>query len=84
MELSVNPFRYKVKYCEKDGDCKYYRVLDFLDMFKHKLIKENDPVTQELLDDFLDSLISITFELGRSKHYGENESFKRIGKNITY
>ena len=80
MELSVNPLRYKVKYCEKEGECKYYRTLDFLDIFKNRLYKESDSLTQELLGDFLDSLISITFELGRSKHYGEDNSFNKVGK----
>ena len=79
-ELSVNPLRYNVKFCEKDGDCKYYRTTGFLDIFKHNLYKENDPLTHELLGDFIDSLFSITFELGRSKHYGEDDSFGRIGK----
>lgn len=80
LDLSVSPLGYKVKYCVKNGDCKHLRLTHFLDIFKKNLYKENDSSTQSLLNDFIDCLMSITFELGKSRHYGEKNSFNRIGK----
>ena len=80
LDMSVNPLRYKIKFCDDNGNCKYYRSIHFLEIFKQNLYKENDSITKSLLNDFIDCLISITYELGKSRHFGEKNSFERIGK----
>ena len=80
LDLSINPLRLKVKYGDEFTPFRSYQLTSFLDMFRRNLYKENSVIVKNLLDNFIDCLYSISFELGKSKHYGESNSFSRLGK----
>lgn len=80
LDLSISPLRLKVKYGDEFTPFKSYQLTTFLDLFRNNLYKETSNFNKNLLDNFIDCLFSIAFELGKSKHYGENNSFERLGK----
>ena len=80
LDLFINPLRLKVKFGDDFTPFKSYQLTSFLDLFRQKLYLEESSFIKNLLDNFIDCLYGIAFELGKSKHYGEKNSFNRLGK----
>lgn len=79
LSLTVNPLRFKIKYGYGEN-WRYYSIIHFLELFKKSLSYEDDAHTKQSLGDYIDCLISMVFDLGKTKHYGEQDSFDRVGK----
>ncbi len=80
-DLIINPSKYKIRYGDYEIGWKFFTIPEFLEMFQHRLPKEND-FNQLVLGGYLSQLNSIFTELSRCKRFGEDSSYDRVGKDF--
>ena len=78
--LTINPQFFKFKMSDQYNHWKYYTCPEFFNIFQEAIEKE-DSENQYRLNQILNSLKSLFYELSRCKRYNEEKSYTRIGKD---
>ena len=81
-DFIVNPSKVKLSFQYLPGDWRTYSIPDFLKWFKSSLNREND-LNQFILDQYINKLFNIYYELSQCKRFGEKNSFNRLAKDYT-